>query len=252
MRLRKVLRTAVLLLLSLSLLAAGCGAGTDLAYSTEPDAPVIVYSSYKAIAPIYNPGVPEDVIYGDGTLIRKRDPYVLLTGKLSQAEVQGILEELDEEGFFGLEESYTNKEPLAGGTTEKITVYLESGAHTVSVEGGTGPPGWGDIVASVAEAQPPDMQEYVPSSLTLFAREAGQVPEGARVDPWPGDPADLAQAASSQKGLVLEGDEAATAWKAVQEEFVASGGGDSYWSAGGKVYTYVYATPILPGVEEGD
>ena len=257
MRRKHALISMVAVVLAASYLAAGCGGGgRDLSYSTDPEKPVITYSSYKAIAPVYNPGVPVVVIYGDGKLIKKEGSYDLTTGKLTDEQVSGILKTLEGEGYFELKETYASKEPLAGGTTEELDVDLDSGTQAVSVEGGAGPAGWDDMVAAVTDVKVSDVEEYVPPSITLFAQEAAEVPTDAEVRPWPGDAADLERAASAQvpaAAAKLNGEEAGFAWKAVQESFSADGGGsEAYWSAGGKVYTYVYATPIMPGMEEGD
>lgn len=235
----------------------GCSSkGRDLAFANERDTPVVTYSSHKAIAPVYNPSVPVSVIYPD-RIIRKDGPYDLRSARMTREQVGAVLERLDELGFFDLKKEYRNAEPLAGGTTETVSVMLESGTYAVLVEGGAGPPGWNDIVDSVTNARASDFEEYVPLSLILHASEADAPGDGVEVKPWPGDPADLANAAEvrdgSARGAALEGDRAAAAWAAVSSSFSEDGaGGETLWSAGDKVYLAVYATPVLPGVKTGD
>jgi hypothetical protein len=246
-------RLIVAMVLMALLLASGCGGKTErgMTFPTTADKPVVTYSSYKAIAPVYNPDVPVAVIYGDGTVIKKEDPYQFTTGTLSPQQMEELLKTLEDQGFFELESEYKNKVPLAGGTTDTVTVVTSSGTHEVSAEGGAGPPGWGDTLASITGVKASGEKEYVPSSITLFAREATEVPQGAAVEPWPGDPSELATAASGDAGLKLNGEAASTAWKAIQSSFSQnSAGEDAYWSAGDKTYTYVYASPILPGIDQ--
>ncbi len=252
MRTARATTTAVLLLaLFTAAVAHGCGGSSPgLTFSSDRDTPVIAYSSYQAIAPVYNPGVPVTVVYPE-LVIRKNGPYDLKSAMLTRGQVSDMLEKLDELGFFRLKKEYRGAEPLAGGTTEKLSVELTSGTYAVSVEGGAGPPDWGDIVATVTNAKASGFREYVPLSLMLHASEAGEEGAGADVKPWPGDPADLGKAAAAP-GFRLEGDRAATAWKAISASFSQGGSGeDTYWGAGGKVYRYVYATPLLPGIETG-
>lgn len=239
---------------------AGCGeTQTDLGFARSDTTPVVIYTSYKAIAPVYNPDVPVVVIYGNGTVVKKDGPYTFRTGSMTGDQLTALLKKLDSAGFFAMNKQYRSGQALAGGTTDMLKVNLESGAHAVSVEGGAGPPGWGDIVAAVTNAKVSKSKEYVPLSITVFAREVGEVPPGANSIAWPGSPADLASAAAAPKGYKLEGAEAANAWKAITGAYnpqnsgtkVPTGqspaGEETYWSAGGKVYTYVYARPILPG-----
>jgi hypothetical protein len=253
----------VMVVLMALLLASGCGGKTQsgktangkaesgVSFPATADEPVVTYTSYKAIAPVYNPDVPVTVIYGDGTVIKKEDPYRFTTGTLSPQQMEELLKTLEEGGFFELESEYKNEVPLAGGTTDTVTVVTSDGTHEVSAEGGAGPPGWDDMLTAITGVKASDESEYVPSSIALFAREATEVPQGAAVQPWPGDSSELAAAASADAGTRLNGEEAGTAWKAVQSSFSQNSSGEgAYWSAGDKTYTYVYASPILPGIEQ--
>ena len=240
------------ILLAATLPASGCGGkkAPSLSFPSSGETPVINYSSYKAIAPVYNPDVPVVVIYPDGTMIKKQDPYDFTTGTLSRDQVTDILQSLQEDGFFGFKKEYGGGEAKPGGTTETLTVNVESGAYTVSVVGGSGPAGWNDIVHTVINAKPSKVEAYVPGSIILNSKEEPQVPQGAKVTPWPGQASDLAEAAA-QDGQKLTGDSAALAWKTVQGAFSNGGAGsDIYWTAGDKTYTYVYARPELPGIDQ--
>jgi hypothetical protein len=234
-------------------LAAGCGGKTraNMSFPTGAGTPVVTYWSYKAISPVYNPDVPVTVVYGDGTLIKKEDAYKLTRGTLTRQQMSGLLKTLQDKGFFDMKSEYNTEKPLPGGTTDTVSVTTTTETHQVSVEGGAGPAGWNGIISAVTGLQGAGTTEYVPESITLFAREAAQVPQGAAVNPWPGSPSDLAGAAAQDAGLGLNGAAAGTAWSAVQSSFSQnSSGEDAYWSAGGKTYTFVYASPLLPGIKQ--
>ena len=243
---------AVSILVVATLPASGCGGkkAPSLSLPSSVETPVVNYSSYKAIAPVYNPDVPVVAIYSNGTMIKKEDPYKFTTGALSRDQVTSILESLQEKGFFGFKKEYEGSAAKPGGTTENLTVNLESGKYSVSVAGGMGPEGWNDIIDTVINAKASGVKDYVPSSIILYSKEEPQVPQGATVTPWPGQASDLAGAAA-QDGQKLTGDSAALAWKTVQGAFANGGaGGDAYWTADGKTYTYVYARPELPGIDQ--
>ena len=240
------------ILLAAMLPACGCGGkkAPSLSFPSGGETPVINYSSYKAISPVYNPDVPVVVIYADGTMITKQGPYEFTTGTLSRDQLNEILESLRDAGFFGFKEEYGAGQAKAGGSTQTITVVLESGTYKVSVAGGAGPAGWSDIVDTVTGAKASAEKDFVPSSVILYSKEESQAPQGAAVVPWPGQASDLAGAVV-QDGKQLEGDSAASAWKALQGVFAQGGAGsDTYWTADGKNYTYVYARPELPGVKQ--
>jgi len=243
---------AVSILVAVTLPASGCGGkkAPSLSFPSSGETPVVNYSSYKAIAPVYNPDIPVVVIYSNGTMIKKEDPYKFTTGTLGGDQVTSILESLQEKGFFGFRKEYGGSAAKPGGTTENLTVNLESGKYSVSVAGGMGPEGWNDIIDTVINAKASAVKDYVPSSIILYSKEEPQVPQGATVTPWPGQASDLAGAAA-QDGQKLTGDSAALAWKTVQGAFANGGaGGDAYWTAGDKTYTYVYARPALPGINQ--
>ena len=186
---------ALALLLAISL--GGCGATKqDLSYNKSPSNLVIVYQSLQTIAPAYNPDVPVTVVYGDGSTLKKDGPYLLTTGG-AEPGVAAMLASLEEEGFFGLDTEYRGT-LTPGGVTEVMTVNLTDGKHQVTVEGGSAPEGWDEIVNTVKDVELTSPQEYVPQAVILFA-QVGTAPAGSQnVFPWPGsaddDPADLSGA----------------------------------------------------------
>jgi hypothetical protein len=240
------------ILLAATLPATGCGGKKtpSLSFPSSGETPVINYSSYQAIAPVYNPDVPVVVIYPDGTMIKKQGPYEFTTGTLTRDQITGILESLENAGFFGFKSDYGGGESKPGGATEKLVVNLDSGTYAVSVAGGAGPAGWNDILNTITGAKASAEKDYVPSSIMLYSKEESQVPQGAVVTAWPGQASDLAEAAA-QDGQKLTGESAASAWKTLQGVYSEGGtGSETYWTADGKTYTYVYARPELAGVEQ--
>ena len=236
---------ALALLLAISL--GGCGATKqDLSYNKSPSNPVIVYQSLQTIAPAYNPDVPVTVVYGDGSTLKKDGPYLLTTGG-AEPGAAAMLASLEEEGFFGLDTEYRGT-LTPGGVTEVMTVNLTDGKHQVTVEGGSAPEGWDEIVNTVKDVELTSPGEYVPQAVILFA-QVGTAPAGSQnVFPWPGSSDDLVKsAAAGSKGTVLQGDEAGTVWKAIQRGMKDQG--DVYWTADGTTYTGVYSSPILPGIK---
>lgn len=232
---------------------ANTGGESELAYDDSPENPVVIYRTSQAIAPVYNPDAPKVIIFGDGTLVKKEGPYTFSASELDDG-VQGVLDALEKKGFYELDEEYPTEEPLAGGTTEYLTVNLADSSHTVTVESGATPPSsWSDIKDLVESPPSTEIGEYVPDEVVLYANPVTEQPGGSTERQWPGDPSELAGASSesdTQKADArLEGESANTAWEAVQEAFEEDGG-DTVWNAGGKLYTYVYATPVFPGVEE--
>lgn len=237
------------LMVALVALPLGCGGEEppDLAYDTAADNPVVMYFSYKAIAPVYNPTAPVAVVYGDGTLVKKDDPYRYTSGKL-EAGVDGLLQTISNEGFFGLKTEYEG-EQMAGGATEVISVSLEEKPHTVTVSGNKAPANWDTIVDSVTNAQVSAPEEYIPPAARLFANKEEGPPSAPKVMEWPGDPTELERAsADGTNGLKLEGEQARLAWKAMQEAMSTEG--EAVWKAGDSFYSYVYTYPIFPGIPE--
>ena len=242
---------AVLMLL-LALMLTGCGKSVKLEYLAEPDNPVIVYYSYQAVSPVYNPGAPVAVIYGDGTRIYKKGAYQFTAGALSGGGVAGVLGELDHLGFFGLKKRYSGQ-PKPGSATQTMAVYLGAGSdtslHSVTIEAGAAPANWEEMVAAVTRAQVKGLKDYVPETLVLHANLATETPAGTKVVEWPGNVEDLEKASEADaKGFEIKGGQAAIAWKALREEAT----GETYWKAGDKVYTFVYAQPVFPGIKPSD
>ncbi|MBN1288007.1 MAG: hypothetical protein JXA49_00025 [Actinobacteria bacterium] len=241
--------TAALMACGILLVSGLCGCGgakTDLTYDKSGSKPVVVYRTYQAIAPIYNPDAPQIIVYGDGSVIEKKGPYEYTGGMLESGGVDALLRELESEGYFSLKQDYSSGEPVAGGVTETVTVNLSTKDYEVNVENGSDPSGWENIVSAVTGLDVSGAEAYTPPGVVLFAGEEAD-PGNREILKWPGGAEDLADAAAGE-GFKLEGDSAAAAWKAVGESFERED--EIVWEGGGKYYSYVYASPVFPGVSD--
>jgi len=232
----------------------GCGGSTTaVKYDTAPDKPVVVLTGYKAIAPEYNPGAPETIVYGNGLIVQKKDPYSYIAGMAAGTQVASILKKLQDQGYFDLNSDYASKQPVEGGTTTVLTVYATSKTHEVKVEAGAQPPGWDAIVKTVQGARAPNMHVYNPSKIRLYATQVTSVPGSAKVYEWPALSDDLQNAAAAgSKGYTLEMEEAISDWTTIGNAFEKGSLQEAYWKTNdGKVYSSVYAYPVFPGLPVG-
>ena len=245
----------VSLILSAVLVAGlvGCGGGTTtIKFNTGTDKPVVVLTEYKAVSPALNPGAPETIIYGNGLIVQKKDPYSYIAGLSNGADVESILRKLQDQRYFGLKSEYKSEQPVAGGATATLTVNTTDKTYEVTVEAGAKPAGWDAIVSTVRSAKTPDMKPYNPSKIRLYATEATSVPASAKVENWTGLRDELKNAAAAgSKGYEVQMELAINIWLGLQAAFEQGDFKEIYWkTTDGKTYTAVYAFPIFPGTTE--
>jgi len=242
----------VSLILSAVLVAGliGCGGSTaTIKFDTGIDKPVVMLAESQAVPPAFNPGAPETIIYGNGLIVQKKDPYSYIAGLSDGANVETVLGKLRDHGYFGLKSEYKTKQPVAGGTTTTLAMNTTDKTHKVTVEAGAKPAGWDAIVSTVRSAKTPDMTPYNPSKIRLYATEAASVPASAKVKDWPGLRDELKNAAAAgSKGYEVQMESAITIWVGLQAAFKQGDFQKIYWKTNdGKIYTAVYAFPIFPG-----
>jgi len=236
--------SGTILILVLLIISQGCGKSIDLSFNESPKVPIVIYYKSQAIAPVYNPNVPVAVLYGDGKIIVKESAYDYYSGKASGG-VSSVLEAFSKAGFFDFKPEYKG-EPRVGGATEMLTVNLKAMTKRVVVEAGQEPSSWHEITALLTDGKISGKHEWIPSSITLFAREKAGTAEGATA--WPGKGQELENASKAgSDGLYLQGEDARVAWTAIRDSFKEKGS-DTIWIEGGKTYTYVYASPHIPGI----
>ncbi len=183
---------------------------------------VIVYQLTGAYAPLPNEFHPTIIIYGDGTVIRKNGAYSFSAGKLSKGGVESIIRTLSEKGFFRLKKTSKEGPDGTGGRRFVLTVNLRKGSHQVWAEDSGGlrksPENWAEIVKAVTQPSLPAWNEYMPSRLILVAHKGTAGVQSDNVQPWPFDSGDLIKASKAYpNGLIYEGSEAASVWKAFQK-----------------------------------
>ena len=237
---------AVALVLTAAALATGCGTTPPIEYSKSSSQPIVSYDRTQALPPEYSPRGPVFIVYGDGTAFRREGLMDYRTGKLTEAQLKGLVTSITDRGFFEMKQQLGNPKP--GGAVDHVTVTLSSRSTSVEAPEGAG----GDFGAIVSELRAyviPDEKEYLPDRITLHAAEdpAGQKNEG-KVLEWTADPNDLALAAEGRSGATggaqLTGAEAQKVWKLLRD--ASSTQGTVAWSAGGKIYTNVYADAYFP------
>ena len=184
----------------------------EIAYDHDPAA-LTVEADALDEGGLGTPGshVPILRLYGDGFVVYSGEPAlpnlgtdaIVMTGHLSEGEVQDILWFIHEAGFFDLEES-DQKFP-ADVDTAHITVHLADRSHHVQAyaPGSEGTPeAFTHVYKRLTEIRPADAIPFEPDWATLHTRPfVGQVSDVVR---WPEEVGiSLADAAT---GIPLRGE----------------------------------------------
>lgn len=231
----------------------GCdGSTVKIGYDKAASKLVVVLIEYKAIAPAYNTAAPQSIIYGNGLIVQRENPYSYVAGMAPGTQVESLLQKLQDLDYFSLKSDYKSDKTVAGGTTTTLTVYTTDKTYEVTVEAGAKPAGWDAMIKTVKDAKAGDMTEYNPSKIRLYAEAVSSVPGSAKVEDWPALRDELKNAAAAgSKGFLVEMEEAIADWKAIQGSYEQGNLLDVYWKNNdGQVYTSVYAFPIFPGLPE--
>jgi hypothetical protein len=184
----------------------------EIAYDHDPAA-LIVEADALGEDRSGMPGshVPTLRLYGDGFVIYAGEPAlanlgtdaIVMTGHLSEGEVQDILWFVHEAGFFDLEAS--DQSPPGDVDSAHITVHLAERSHRVRVyvsDSEGAPEAFTGIYEHLTEIRPADATPFEPNWGTLYARPfAAQVSDVVR---WPEEMGvNLADAAI---GIPLQGE----------------------------------------------
>ncbi len=181
----------------------------EIAYAHDPTALIVeadTLSPESSGAPWNH--VPTLRLYGDGLVVYAGEPApthlgtdaIVMTGYLSEGEVQDILWFIQEAGFFDLQA----KLPAEVGTAY-VTVNLAQRSHHARVYAPSSedmPAAFARVYRRLTEIRPADARPFVPTWGTLHARPfTGRVSEVVR---WPGETGiNLADAA---RGIPLQGE----------------------------------------------
>ena len=227
-------------------------AATSVRFDAKIDKPIVLLTESQAVPPAFNPDAPETIIYGNGLIVQKKDPYSYSAGLSNPADVESILSKLQGHGYFGLKSEYKSEQPIAGGVTSTLAVNTTGKTYRVTVEAGARPAGWDALVGTVQRAKTPDMKPYNPSKIRLYATEATSVPASAKVKDWPGLQDELKNAAAAgSEGCEVQMESAISIWVGLQAAFEQGDFQDIYWKTNdGKTYRTVYAFPIFPGTTQ--
>ncbi len=169
---RKLMVTIVLFAVALLALGgilvpllAGDGgeAQVDLAHSSNPGDVIIQIESGGGPPPLWTDYLPGYRLFGDGTVIMQ-DPStnkgLMVQGKISSDQVQQLLEQVKETGFFDLNADYGDDQIYDGSYTI-ITVQVASGSHQVLVYM-TDVPQFTKARNAILDFPVGDVQNYVP------------------------------------------------------------------------------------------
>ena len=241
---KRQLTLAVIVVLS-AVLLAGCGSTPAIRHSKSDRQPVLVFYKSQALPPEFAPAGPTLIAYGTGTAYRQKARYQYVGCKLSESQLNDLLSSVIDKGFFDLKTDLGMGAP--GGVTDHVTVTLTGRSKFVEGpenSGGT----FGEIVKMLESYQIPGATPYTPAIITVHAAEyTGQQPWTGKIVAWTADPAVLAKASGAGADSV-SGATAAQVWKLLGDSYDPNG--NVAFSAGGKLYEQVYATPNfpLPGV----
>ncbi|HID65277.1 MAG TPA: hypothetical protein EYP49_21380 [Anaerolineae bacterium] len=184
----------------------------EIAYDHDPAALIVEADTLSEGRPgTGGSHVPSLRLYGDGFVVYAGQPApanlgtdaIVMTGHLSEEEIQNILWFIHEAGFFDLEES--PQSPPADADTAHITVNLADRSHRVQVhapDSAGAPEAFTRVYERLTELRPADATLFEPDRGTLYARLfAGQVSDVVR---WPEEMGvNLANAAT---GIPLQGE----------------------------------------------
>jgi hypothetical protein len=150
----------------LVLLLAACGGPqVDLTYSTSAEEVIIQADSTGGLVPLaYEQShIPEFRLYGDGRAVWsdwQDGRHIVWEGRLSAGEIDGLLEWMADEGFFGMDDHYTVKDKPLDLPTVCVAANLVNEQKRVCEYYDGAPPAFGEIYgrlrsgAGVADAQP--------------------------------------------------------------------------------------------------
>ena len=185
---------------------------SEIAYDHDPAALIVEADTFSGERPgTLASHVPALRLYGDGFVVYAGEPTlthlgtdaVVMTGHLSEGEIQDILWFVHEAGFFDLEES--PQKPPADRDSAHVSVHLADQSHRVQVYAPSSedtPEAFPHVYERLTGIRPADAMPFEPDWGTLHARPfAARVSDVVR---WPEEMGvNLADAAT---GIPLPGE----------------------------------------------
>ncbi len=191
-------------------------AATRFAYAKNPRAVLIEADVSGGFAPVPRQvHMPTYRLYADGFVVfagEHTNPAsgldaVARTGYLSDAEIQGLLNYLNQVEFFSLDAYYQPKPTPTDLPTWRLSVYLHK-TKTVSVYAagfpGT-PENFSKAFARITQTVPPDAQTFTPTDgylQTTLAGSVGDLGANVQMGDWSGVGVKLADAVD---GMTVSG-----------------------------------------------
>ncbi len=228
----------------------GLGRRTPVAYEHNPRA-LLVEADISRDSALRGAHVPLFRLYADGYVVFAGDWTPLTTGldaaarvgRLADSDIQDLLGDLRELGFFALNPLYQPKAASADMPVAHISVYLDK-AKTVSVvapDAFVTPPDFSDAFDRILQSAPTDAKTFTPTDGYLLAQAAGAASDfrNKGVTDWSGVGVRLADATD---GITLSGN----AYSEVVA-FIARTSAAAFYREGDRVYRVLFA-PNLPRV----
>ncbi len=131
--------------------------------------------------------VPMFRLYGDGTIIFAGESTlqasgldaVVRVGRLTDSQIQTLLNDLNQTGFFTLQDYYEPRVKSPDSATATISVYLARAkmVRVYAPDDPSAPKSFADAYALIQRAIPVDAQTFTPSDAYLSATLAGAASE---------------------------------------------------------------------------
>jgi len=220
--------------LAIVLVLVACGGGVGeptpspigpipLEYDDSVGAVVIQADTYGGLMPLLTGRhVPELSIYGDGLVILTGEEEtltvgtdrVVMTGHISEEELNQLLSFIADSGFFQLEDRYEPSPAPTDLPFRSVTVNLLDTSKTVTIypfDFAAAPTAFSDVYDGVRDVYPSDAVVFTPTSGTMTAIDLGPIddlPSGQRdqVAPWDTPLVGIALPEATE-GAFLEGEQ---------------------------------------------
>jgi len=173
----------------------------SLEYDRSSGALIIEVDTYGGLMPPpTGRHVPELSIYGDGLVVlaaegemfRVGTDRVVMTGLISEEELNQLLSFIADSGFFQLEDRYLPSPAIPDMPWRHITVSLPDISKTVSIypfDFADAPPAFGEVYNQITGVYRSDVAVFTPASGTMTATDLGPIADlpsglGSQVAPW--------------------------------------------------------------------
>lgn len=160
--------------------------------------------------------VPDFTLYGDGRLIFKKVDQLgnlyLMETKVAPEYIEFLINYIEKEGFFDMNENFLNVSVQDLPTTEFI-VNLRKNSKTIKVYGyevashqGQLPRGLMNIYRKLTEYTSEDEKPYVPAKISLFVREVpgNAIPEDMKTEAWKAKGIDLRKYITEESSIIIK------------------------------------------------